>query len=162
MVLDCLNNPDPKATYNGQLVRHVKRCAENPYYMHLTDTALTLGYTDMEIVIKTFNVSYKAGVKTVNDIGKRSDEELLSVRNLGVKMLEFMRTAFELHGDKTEQPEKPNTVPLVVVHKYNDGWQLVVDTETRVEYICGQHNRVFPRLNPDGKPVLWTEDFPTS
>ncbi len=53
---------------------------------------------DMELSVRSFNCLKRAGINTVEDLTKKSKEDMLKVRNLGLKSLEEVIKKLESYG----------------------------------------------------------------
>lgn len=59
---------------------------------------LEMSIEDMELSVRSFNCLKRAGINTVEDLTKRSKEDMLKVRNLGLKSLEEVIKKLESYG----------------------------------------------------------------
>jgi DNA-directed RNA polymerase subunit alpha len=59
---------------------------------------LEMSIEDMELSVRSFNCLKRAGINTVEDLTKRSKEDMLKVRNLGLKSLEEVIQKLESYG----------------------------------------------------------------
>ena len=59
---------------------------------------LEMSIEDMELSVRSFNCLKRAGINTVEDLTKKSKEDMLKVRNLGLKSLEEVIKKLEGYG----------------------------------------------------------------
>ena len=59
---------------------------------------LEMSIEDMELSVRSFNCLKRAGINTVEDLTKKSKEDMLKVRNLGLKSLEEVIAKLESYG----------------------------------------------------------------
>ena len=59
---------------------------------------LEMSIEDMELSVRSFNCLKRAGINTVEDLTKKSKEDMLKVRNLGLKSLEEVIKKLESYG----------------------------------------------------------------
>ena len=59
---------------------------------------LEMSIEDMELSVRSFNCLKRAGINTVEDLTRRSKEDMLKVRNLGLKSLEEVIKKLESYG----------------------------------------------------------------
>ena len=59
---------------------------------------LEMSIEDMELSVRSFNCLKRAGINTVEDLTRKSKEDMLKVRNLGLKSLEEVIKKLESYG----------------------------------------------------------------
>lgn len=59
---------------------------------------LEMSIDDMELSVRSYNCLKRAGINTIEDLTKRSKEDMLKVRNLGLKSLEEVINKLESYG----------------------------------------------------------------
>ena len=59
---------------------------------------LEMSIEDMELSVRSFNCLKRAGINTIEDLTKKSKEDMLKVRNLGLKSLEEVISKLESYG----------------------------------------------------------------
>ena len=60
--------------------------------------ALEMSIDDMELSVRSYNCLKRAGINTIEDLTKRSKDDMLKVRNLGLKSLEEVIKKLESYG----------------------------------------------------------------
>ena len=61
---------------------------------------------DMDLSVRSFNCLKRAGINTVEDLTRRSKDDMLKVRNLGLKSLEEVIQKLESFGFSLRNDEE--------------------------------------------------------
>ena len=59
---------------------------------------LEMSIEDMDLSVRSYNCLKRAGINTIDDLTKKSKEDMLKVRNLGLKSLEEVIGKLEAMG----------------------------------------------------------------
>ena len=68
--------------------------------------ALEMTIEDMDLSVRSFNCLKRAGINTVEDLTKKSKDDMLKVRNLGLKSLEEVIKKLESFGFSLRNDEE--------------------------------------------------------
>ena len=67
--------------------------------------ALEMSIDDMELSVRSYNCLKRAGINTIEDLTKRSKDDMLKVRNLGKKSLDEVIQKLESYGLHLKEQE---------------------------------------------------------
>ncbi len=68
--------------------------------------ALEMSIDDMDLSVRSYNCLKRAGINTIEDLTRRSREDMLKVRNLGLKSLEEVIKKLESYGFSLRNDEE--------------------------------------------------------
>lgn len=68
--------------------------------------ALEMSIDDMDLSVRSYNGLKRAGINTIEDLTKRSKDDMLKVRNLGIKSLEEVIKKLESYGFSLRNDEE--------------------------------------------------------
>ncbi|MGD9901153.1 MAG: DNA-directed RNA polymerase subunit alpha [Spirochaetales bacterium] len=68
--------------------------------------ALEMTIEDMDLSVRSYNCLKRAGINTIEDLTKKSKDDMLKVRNLGLKSLEEVIQKLESHGFSLRNDEE--------------------------------------------------------
>ena len=66
---------------------------------------LAMAIEDMDLSVRSYNCLKRANIHTIEDLTKKTEEEMLKVRNLGRKSLDEVILKLESYGLSLEKKE---------------------------------------------------------
>jgi DNA-directed RNA polymerase subunit alpha len=67
---------------------------------------LEMNIDDMDLSVRSFNCLKRAGIQTVEDLTRRTEDDMLKVRNLGKKSLDEVIVKLESYGLSLKNKEE--------------------------------------------------------
>lgn len=61
---------------------------------------------EMDLSVRSYNCLKRAGIHTIEDLTKKTEEDMLKVRNLGTKSLDEVILKLESYGLKLKEQEE--------------------------------------------------------